>query len=123
MAVTLSQIFGTNAIRTSVANNAHDLTIKGADFLTDGLDPTEFTLDSHAERIYTALIVKNAKRNYKKVDGTDDETINVVTANAFGGVTLTTRNNVQVYKYSYTVDVYIPATGVSEYPDPGAIAA
>jgi hypothetical protein len=123
MAVTLTQIFGTNAIRITQTGNAHDVTLKGSDFLADGLDPAEFTLDIHAERLFAGLIIHNAKRNYKKTDGTDDETINVVTAPSFGGVTLTTRNGIQQYKYSYTIDIYVPAPGITAYPDPGAIAA
>jgi hypothetical protein len=111
MALTLAQLFGTNAaVDTSGA--APILTIQLNDFLPESLNGTSGYTASKIAAAMTRFWLTNTKTL------SDDATAGITVSDPF--VSLTTRGGVAQRSYSYSTTVYVPDSGASA-PDPDLV--
>ena len=111
MALTLAQLFGTNAtVDTSGATPK--LIVELNDFLPESLNGTSGYTASKIGAAMTRFWLTNTKTL------SEDATVGLVVQDPF--VSLTTRNGVAQRSYSYSTVIYVPDSGASA-PDPDLV--
>lgn len=111
MALTLAQLFGTNAtIDTSGATPK--LIVELNDFLPESLNGT----NGYTASKVGAAMLRHWLSNTKTLS--EDATAGIVASDPF--VSLTTRNGIAQRGYSYSVNVYVPDSGAAS-PDPDLV--